>query len=107
MKKINGHIAKLILFTMVSGLFFACVTVRPPELTEAEKAVVLIEGFDSKALIEIKRLMEKCKPIGPLEYVQGQYVARQKAVQLKADTAHFYYYDDVRGASIVRFWKCK
>lgn len=107
MKKQNGNIAMLFLFTLIFGLFIACVTVKPPELTEAEKAVVLIEGFDDKASIEIKRLMEKCKPIGPLEYIQGQYVARKKAVQVHADTAHFYYYDEVRGASIVRFWKCK
>lgn len=107
MKKVNSNTAKLVIFTMVFGLFFACVTYQPPALTEEEKAVVLIEGFDDKASIEIKRLMEKCKPIGPLEYVQGQYVARKKAVQVHADTAHFYYYDDVRGASIVRFWKCK
>jgi hypothetical protein len=99
-------IVKLLAFTIASGIFFACVTVPPPVLTEAEKAVVLVNGFDDKASVEIKRLTEKCKPIGPLEYVAGQYVARKKAVEVKADTAHFYYYDEERRASIVRFWKC-
>jgi hypothetical protein len=107
MKKINIHIAKLLLFTMVFGIFIACVTVKPPELTEAEKAVVLIDGFGDKQNIEIKRVTEKCKPIGPLQYIAGQYVARKKAVEMRADTVHFYYYDEVRGASVVRFWKCK
>lgn len=100
------NIIIIIMFTIVSGLFFACATVPPPVLTEAEKAVVLIVGFDDKASVEIKRLTEKCKPIGPLEYVAGQYVARKKAVEVNADTAHFYYFDEVRASSIVRFWKC-
>ena len=101
------NIVMLIMFAVISGLFFACVTVSPPpELSEAEKAVILIDGFGDKESIEIKRLTEKCRPIGPLEYIAGQYVARKKAVEVKADTAHFYYYDEERGASIVRFWKC-
>ena len=107
MKILRRIIHRFIIFSTCSILFIACVTIQPPALTEAEKNIVLINGFGEKESVEIKRLTEKCRPIGPLEYIPGQYEARKKAVEMKADTVHFYYYDDVRNASIVRFWVCR
>ncbi|HOP63524.1 MAG TPA: hypothetical protein PK358_10200 [Spirochaetota bacterium] len=107
MNILKKQISLFIIFSILSIFFIACKTVQPPVLTEAEKAIVLIQGFGEKESVEIKRLTEKCRPIGPLEYIPGQYEARKKAVEMKADTVHFYYYDDVRNASIVRFWVCR
>jgi hypothetical protein len=76
-------------------------------MTEAERTVMLIEGFDSKDLPEIRRIINTCTPVGAIEYIPGQYVVRKRAVELKANTAHLYYYDDLRQSYVVRFWQCK
>ncbi|HRS63439.1 MAG TPA: hypothetical protein P5554_09645 [Spirochaetota bacterium] len=104
----NNIICKLLILS-IGLLAIGCVTTPPPppEMTEAEKAVMLIEGFASKDLPEIKRIINTCTPVGAIEYIPGQYVARKRAVELKANTAHLYYYDDLRQASVVRFWQCK
>ncbi len=115
MKNLNKGIIKILIFMTAAGYLFSCAsTYKIPPLSEAEKAIILISGFDDKTSVEVKRLNESCKPVGALEYINEVYVnnplasklTRARAVEVKADTVHYYYYDDVRKASIVRFWKC-
>lgn len=103
MKKNNLYYIILIitLFTIIS-----CSGIQ---LTEEDKKISILKCTDDNN----EMIYDKCTPLGGIKYIDNPSIwkvddalLRKEAVKIKANTVHFYYYDDVRHQFVVRFWRC-